>query len=211
MLILPGGGTGPAPVEHARHGYAAIDIQVHGHPVDAGSYPPLPAHTYTTPEKFDYYAIYLNIVQAVTALSELPSVDAGRLTVAGGSQGDRLSVVAAGLDSRIRAAVLGITHYASNPWLHWTERLNKAKASGLKGFAAADVVMDTQSTVESYYDVLNFAPVVRCPVLMNAGLIDPVSGVTAVFAAYRAIESPKEMVALANLGHDWSPAFDRYA
>lgn len=213
MLVLPGGGTGPrpAPVEHARHGYAALDIQVHGFPVDAGAYPPLPEHTYTTPEQYDYYAIYLNVLQAVTALSELPGVDAGRLTAAGGSQGGRLSLVAAALDSRIRAAIPAITHNAYLPWLHWTERLNKAKTSGREGFGVEDVVVDTKAHVESYYDVLNFAPLMRCPVLMNAGLIDPVSAPTAVFAAYQSITSPKEMIALPNLAHDWSPAFDRYA
>ena len=181
MLVLPGGGTGPRPipVEHARHGYAAMDIQVHGYPVDANAYPPLPEHTYTTPEKYDYYAIYLNALQAISALSELPGVDAARLTVAGGSQGGRLSLVAAALDHRIRAAVPAITHYAYLPWLHWTERLNKAKSSGQEGFCADDVVLNTKASVESYYDVLNFTPLVCCPVLMNAGLIDPVSGATA--------------------------------
>jgi len=65
--------------------------------------------------------------------------------------------------------------------------------------------------VESYFDILNFAPLIRCPVLMNAGLTDYASPPTGVFAVYRSIKSPKEIIPMPNLAHDWNPAFDRYA
>ena len=68
MLILPGGGNAPRPrpLEHARHGYVALDIQVHGFDVDSDEYP--------EPEYNDdinlnpYYGIYLNCIQAVNYL-----------------------------------------------------------------------------------------------------------------------------------------------
>jgi len=37
----------------------------------------------------------------------------------------------------------------------------------------------------AYYDVLNFAPDVTCPVFMNACLADPVALPSCVFAIYR--------------------------
>lgn len=83
MLVLPGGGPGarPAPVEHARHGYAALDIEAHGNFVDLATYPPYPEMVYETPEQYWHYEVYLNAVQAVTALSTMPGVDATRIEI----------------------------------------------------------------------------------------------------------------------------------
>jgi hypothetical protein len=41
MLVLPGAGFNarPAPLEHARHGYLSLDVQVHGQEVDQKEYP----------------------------------------------------------------------------------------------------------------------------------------------------------------------------
>ena len=213
LLVLPGGGNGkrPAPVEHARHGFAAIDVHVHGSPVDAESYPRLPEPTYTTPQEYEHFEVYRNALQAVSALSALPGVDAERLAAAGGSRGGRLSMVVAALDPRIRAAVPGIAHFANLPWLHWTENLNQQRQAGKKGFTREDISMDPRTVIESYFDIVNYAPLARCPILMNMGLIDPVSLPTAVYAAFRSVTGPKEMIPLPNLAHDWSPAFDRYA
>jgi cephalosporin-C deacetylase len=188
-----------------------MDIQVHGCAVDAAEYPPHPTAIYNEPKDYCFFNVYRNALQGVSALCALPDVDPNRICVVGGSQGGRVSVVVAGLDERIRAAVPAITHYAYIPWLSWTERLNRRKQTGQAGFRAVDVVHDAKCRVESYFDVLNFAPQIRCPVLMNAGLIDPVSPVTGVFAVYRSVTSTKEMVPMPNLAHDWSPAFDRYA
>jgi cephalosporin-C deacetylase-like acetyl esterase len=64
----------------------------------------------------------------------------------------------------------------------------------------------------AYYDVMNFAPEVACPVLMNAGLVDPVSWASCVYAVYlRLGTTQKRMVPLPGLGHDWSAEFDRQA
>jgi len=138
-------------------------------------------------------------------------VDANRLGVLGGSQGGRTSVVVASLDPRIKAAIFGITHFAYIPWRSWTEHLNREGNPGNRPFTQSEVVNDDRLRVESYYDVLNFAPYIHCPVLMNAGLTDPVSPPTSVFGVFRSIHSTREMIPLPNLAHDWNPAFDRYA
>ena len=46
---------------------------------------------------------------------------------------------------------------------------------------------------------------------MNAGLTDPISSPTGIYAVFRELNCPKEILALPNTGHDWAPAFDRYA
>ena len=47
-----------------------------------------------------------------------------------------------------------------------------------------------------YFDVVNFASRVKCPVLIGAGLIDTVCPPPGVFAAYNQIQGPKEIVML---------------
>lgn len=215
ILVLPGAGNNarPAPVEHARHGYAALDIQVHGNPVDAGSYAKVPQESLTPdhPEEFIHYGVYLNALQAARVLKQLPGANADKLSVLGGSQGGRLTLVVAALDPTVKAAIPAITHYSYLPWLYWTQRLNNEKQPGADGFTSDTPEAKDIHRADSYIDVLNFAPRIHCPVLMNCGLIDPVSAPTGVFAAYQLMPGKKQIIPLPNLGHDWSPAFDRYA
>ncbi len=202
LLILPGAGNGPrpAPLEHARHGYAALDIQVHGSPVDTGK----------NKRYADTLSIYLNALQAARALKQLPDVDPERMAVLGGSQGGRLTLVVAALDPSFKAAVPALAHSIYQPWRRWTQRLNDNKDTG----TAAGFTEDATSSGSSrgdYFDALNFAPRITCPVLMNVGLIDPLSPPTSVYAAYLTLGGPKQIIVLANTGHDWAPAFDRFA
>ena len=75
-----------------------------------------------------------------------------------------------------------------------------------------DVDLPKYEPLPGYYDPMNFAPAARCPVLFNAGLIDPVSPPYSVFAAYlRWGGTDKTMMALDGLGHDWCAEFDRRA
>jgi len=47
-----------------------------------------------------------------------------------------------------------------------------------------------------YYDVVNFASRVKCPVLIGVGLIDTVCPPSGVYAAYNQLQGPKEIVVL---------------
>jgi len=213
MLVLPGAGNRPIPIplEQARHGYAALSIQVHGFPVDLKKYPPLPQDNDSSPEKRMHFPVYVNSLQAVNALAKLPGVEPNRLIVVGSSQGGRLAIVVAALDKRVKAAVCALTHYAYLPWHEWTQRLNLEKNEGQSRFTVDDIVADQRLQTASYLDVLNFAPMIECPVLMNCGLIDRFSPATAVYAVYHSIHAQKKMIPLPTMGHDWSLPFDRYA
>ncbi len=79
--------------------------------------------------------------------------------------------------------------------------------------AAAPPMPDTPGArCSAYYDPMNYAQDIHCPVLMNAGLIDPVSPPFSVWAVYNRLgTTAKEIVALDGHGHDWSAEFDRRA
>lgn len=219
MLVLPGAGfnSRSAPVEHARHGYLALDVQIHGQRVDQDSYDPMPgsqAHdtVYDPVEQFYPYNIYLNAVQAVNYLASRADVDATRIVTVGGSQGGRLSLTTAALDSRIAATVASITHYAYLPYNTWAEQMNKVGNDGM-AYRELPPPPDTPEwRCLPYYDVLSFAPDVRCPAMMLAGLVDRVSPATTVYAAYRELGSAeKSLACLPSIAHDWCAEFDRRA
>lgn len=220
MLVLPGAGFAarPRPLEHARHGYVALDIQVHGQDVDLTEYPKLPGYygdfKYDPPSAYYYFNVHLRCVQAVSYLASRPDVDATRIVVVGGSQGGRLSVVVAGLDTRVKAAVPCIAHAANQPHQRWVAHCNVkgAAGDGMDVSGPPPVIDDAESRCLAYYDPMNYAPDIRCPVLFNAGLTDPVSPPFGVFAVFNRVGSAdKTLVTLDGLGHDWSAEFDRRA
>jgi len=232
MLVLPGAGFNarPRPLEHARHGYVALDIQVHGRDVDLTEYPRLPGYyddiVYEPTSAYYYYHVYLRCLQALNYLRSRPDVDPTRLVVVGGSQGGRLAIVLAGLDPHVAAAVPCIAWGANEPHARWITHLNSyvpgkwppvvdpalVKSDGMEVAGAPPLFTGPEERCLAYYDPMNFAPEAQCPALFNAGLIDPVSPPYGVFAAFnRWGGKDKTMVALDGLGHDWSAEFDRRA
>lgn len=215
MLILPGAGYAgrPRPLEHARHGYLALDIQVHGQSLSENHAPSEESVKYgdiSLGKDYYYNNIYLHCVQAINYLCSREDVDKTKIVVVGGSQGGRLSLVTAALDNRVTDVVAGIVHYSNLPYIHYSKKSNEQKYNGCnESVAKCD---EPISKFEAFYDVMNFASRIKCRVLINGGLIDEVSPPEGVVGVYRnLVTDDKEMVLLANLAHDWSVGFDKYA
>ncbi len=131
------------------------------------------------------FTIYRNALMAVNALAALPGVNPQKLAACGGSQGGRLTVVVTALDDRIRAGVAAITHFAGIPWLRWTSQSPKTRQPATD----AD---KTDAGFDAWYDVANFAPLVKSPMLFNAGLIDHVSPPTGIQKVYLRLPARKK-------------------
>ncbi len=218
MLVLPGAGFAarPRPLDHARHGYLAIDVQIHGQNVDLPKYEPIPGYNdkqvYEPIDAYYYHNVHLRVVQAVNYLASRSDVEKERIVAAGGSQGGRLSVVIAGLDKRIKAAVPCIANSPNQPHLAWVAKCNAAKTDGMDLTEAPPMPDTADARCFAYYDPMNYAPDITCPVYFNAGLIDPVSPPFSVWAVFnRLATKDKTIVALPGMGHDWSAEFDRRA
>ena len=231
MLVLPGAGFAARsrPLEHARHGYLAIDVQVHGQDVDLEKYEQIPGYVkdfvYDPPEKFYYKNLYLRAARAVDYLCSRPDVDKTRgVVTCGGSQGGRLSVIVPALNKQVTATIPAIAHCGNYPMLDFVYKCNGSPEVGapaapgaklsdgmeLKG--AAPIVDTPAGRCMAYYDPMNFAPDVKCPAFFNAGLTDPCSPPYSLWAIFTRIGSKdKTIVPLPNLAHDWSAEFDRRA
>lgn len=235
MLVLPGAGFAarPRPLEHARHGYLALDIQIHGQDVDLPTYPHIPGYytdwIYEPADQYYFYNVYRRAARAVDYLASLPEVMKDKIVTVGGSQGGRLAIVVPALDKRVAASVSCIANSPNHPHLVWVEQCNGVRdAAGMlldlkktkpiprsNGDALAGAPSPPDNAEDRcmpYYDPMNFAPDVHCPILMNSGLIDPVSPPYSVWAVYfRLGSSDHEIVPLPGMAHDWSPEFDRRA
>ncbi len=238
LIVYPGAGTGPRPrpLDHARHGYVAMDIQVHGHDVecdDSIRYPwyNAPEESYSSQisslKDLVWYNLYRRALRAVDAVAALPCVDTNRIAVCGGSQGGRLSIIVASLDSRIKAAVPCIVNSPNMPHLYWTSRCNGFRkwwgnaavaaplneaSDGTESYGCFNPAATPELRTLAYLDPLNFAPFAKCPAYFNGGLVDPVSPAYSTYAAYlRWGGKDKTFTAVPNHGHDWWAAFDRNA
>ena len=238
LLVYPGAGTGgrPRPLDHARHGYVAMDVQVHGLDVDCDGkarYPwyNAPHNSYSeeipSPKALVWYNLYRRAVRAVDALAAIPCVDVNRIAICGGSQGGRLSIVVASLDSRVKAAIPCIANSPNLPHLYWVRKCNAMKewwakapvkdplskpVDGTENYGTFEVAQTPQMKMLAYIDPINFAPCAKCPVYFNGGLVDPVSPAYSTYAAYlRWGGKDKTFIAVPNHGHDWWAAFDRNA
>lgn len=221
MLVLPGAGNAPRPrpLEQARHGYVALDIQAHGLDVDlpTESYPILEESRDVSHPGTDWHvAMFGRVLLAIEYLAKRSDVDPSRIVLVGGSQGGELGIVGAALDHRVSAVVSCISYAADYPHRRFVQACNNAKLNGSDPTAVPMPPVD-EAHYDSLFDTMNFAPYVRCPILFNAGLVDPVSTPQTIWSSYCRIgisaggSADKEIVWLPGLAHDWSSGFDRYA
>jgi cephalosporin-C deacetylase len=136
-----------------------------------------------------YQGAYADCVRAVDFLASRPEVDTTRIVVTGGSQGGGLSLATAALDRRISLCAPDI------PFLcDWVRYFKVTDWPELNAWLAAKPQRSWETTLRtlSYFDALNFADRIECPVLVSLGLQDDVCPAATIFAVYNRLSGPKE-------------------
>ncbi|MDA1258734.1 MAG: acetylxylan esterase [Chloroflexi bacterium] len=208
LLIAPGYVSEPKiPKVWARLGYAAFSVAPRGKLRSNSEfnpgYPGLLTHNITDLDNYGYRGFYMDAVRAFDILAALPEVDPTRVGVTGSSQGgaltlllsalrvDAVAVAAAGapyLCSYMDAASL--TH--SYPYEEINEHLRMYPEQEPEIRAVLD-----------YYDIHNFAPAIRAPMIVNIGLQDDVCPPDTGFAVFGEIGSTdKKLYPYDRCGHD---------
>lgn len=204
VMCPPGAGikTIKEPLRHkyyAENGCIRFEMEIHG--LD----PRLPESTFkdiskafsgkengylqnSLDNKDNYYMkrVYLACVRAIDFLTSLPEWDGKNVAVQGGSQGGALAIVTAGLDPRVTACV------ANHPALSDMAGYKADRAGGYPHFFR-DKSMDTPEKINTmaYYDVVNFARRVKCPVRMTWGYNDDTCPPTTSWAVYNMITTDR--------------------
>lgn len=203
-------------VNWALHGYATFGMLVRGQQLSEdnsvaphGNSAGWMTKGILSKETYYYRGVYMDAVRALEVLAERGEVDASRIGVTGGSQGGALSLVAGALSS-IPRVIVAEYPYLSNfrraidtalagPYLEINEYFRRNSTPEIE-----EKAMETLS----YYDVMNLAPLVTCPVLVSIGLIDEITPPSTVFAAYNHLQtSDKQIRVYRYFGHEPMSAF----
>ena len=156
--------------------------------------------------KDNYYMkhVYVACVRALDYLCSLPEWDGKNVFVQGGSQGGALALITAGLDRRVTACV------ANHPALSDMAGYLANRAGGYPHFNRQNSML-TPDKVETlaYYDVVNFARRITCPVYMTWGYNDNVCPPTTSYIVWNLITAPKEPL-ITPVNEHWTTADTNY-
>lgn len=211
VLKVPGAGVRPyyGDTALAHKGIITFEIGIHGVTVTQPNsfyydlaFGPLNNYFFANlddREAYYYNRVYLGCLRAMDLLASLPQTDTSRMAVYGGSQGGALSIVTAALDRRVKYVVAlypalsdltGYLHQRAGGWPHM-----------FSPTAPAFLKTPEKIKTSAYYDVVNFARIVKIPGLYSWGFNDEVCPPTTSYAAYNTIPAPKELFITKESGH----------
>ncbi|MEU8002286.1 acetylxylan esterase [Catellatospora sp. NPDC049111] len=156
-------------------------------PAGGPAHPGFATRGITDPHGYYYRRLFTDAVRAVQAAAAHPRVDAGRVAVAGSSQGGALALAAAGLLPGLAAALVDV------PFLAGIGHALRSATEGpyleiIRYLAMHPGNEHAALRTLSYMDGSGFAARADAPALFSVGLMDPVcppAGVDAAFLAYR--------------------------
>lgn len=138
----------------------------------------------------NYYMrrVYMGMVKCIDLLTSLPEWDGQNVVVQGGSQGGALSLITAALDSRVTLCVAN--HPALADMGAYSE---KGRTGGYPHFQRTPGMLtpDKLNTM-AYYDVVNFARHIECPVYLTWGYNDDTCPPTTSYAVWNTLHCQKE-------------------
>jgi cephalosporin-C deacetylase len=207
ILKVPGAGIRPyaGDTRLASQGFITLEIGIHGIPVnlDPQVYMDLNGGAlanYNSIRMNDknthyYKRVYTGCIRAVDFIFTLPEFNGTDIAVTGGSQGGALTIVTAGLDSRIKFAAAMFPALCDH-----TGYLNKRAGGWPHYFKNAEPKPGEIETLQ-YYDVVNFAKRVKVQGFYTWGFNDLTCPPTSMYSAYNVITAPKELHIFQETGH----------
>jgi cephalosporin-C deacetylase-like acetyl esterase len=184
---------------YAKNGFIRLEIEIHGLNPELSDDTFKEISTAFTHEngylengldnKDNYYMrhVYVACVRCIDFLTQLDEWDGKNVAVQGGSQGGALSIVTAGLDSRVTHCV------ANHPALSDMAGYKAGRAGGYPHFNKENGMLTDQKILTmSYFDVVNFAKRVKADFFMTWGYNDNVCPPTTSYIVWNLVTAPKE-------------------
>ncbi len=205
ILSVPGYGSTMWPYMYRKNvATFALNIRGHGNSKDdvdakGGEYMYV-GFDMKHPEKYIYAGAYMDCVRAVDFLASRAEIDESRIGVEGGSQGGGLSLATAALDDRVMFCATDIPwlgdwvgYVAASQWPHdhYPELIERFDG----------LTFDDINHLLSYFDTMNLADRIDCPVLMSVGLQDSVCPPRISFVPYNKIKTAKQYRVYPFSGH----------
>ena len=154
----------------------------------------------------NYYMkhVYVACVRAIDYLCSLPEWDGKNVFVQGGSQGGALSLITAALDPRVTACV------ANHPALSDMAGYLDNRAGGYPHFNRLKNMFTPEKVATmAYFDVVNFARRITCPVYLTWGYNDNVCPPTTSYIVWNLITDPKDKL-ITPINEHWTTETTNY-
>lgn len=211
LLILQWAGVYPLQkdwvTDKAEDGWLVLNINAHDLPIDAeesfyeaqkaGPLKDYPTIGNDDQDSSYFLRMYLSCYRAAQYLTEREDWDGETLVVMGTSQGGLQSLMTAGLHPKTTAALalvpagfdmLGPTVGRLGGWPQWYQNITHGDSIQIR-------------EASRYYDIANFVPRIKCPVLVGIGLRDETCPPEGIYAGMNQLKSQKEIVLLPDSGH----------
>ncbi len=207
VIHVPGYVSEPLmPKATALKGYVALSVAPRGKLRSNSQfnpgYPGLLTHNITDRNTYSYRGFYVDACRAVDFLLSRPEVDPSRIGVTGSSQGGALTIVASALRHEIACAAAGAPYLCG--FMDAARLTHSYPYQEINDYLRLYPEREEQvrRTLE-YFDGINFAPRIQCPIIVNVGLQDDVCPPETGYALFRAIGSAdKKLYPYDNCMHD---------
>ncbi len=202
---------------YAKNGFIRLEMEIHGlHPEMTSEQFSEISNAFSGVNGYlengldcreNYYMrhVYVACVRALDYLCSLPEWDGRNVFVQGGSQGGALSLITAGLDPRVTACVAN--HPALSDMAGYAE---KGRTGGYPHFNRENQMLTPQK-IETlqYYDVVNFASRIKCPVYLTWGYNDNTCPPTTSYIVWNLITAPKQSL-ITPVNEHWTSEATNY-
>ena len=207
LLFLPGYQMDPPiPKEWARKGYIALSVAPRGklrsHRQFNPGYPNLLTYNIVDRHTYAYRGFYVDAWRGIDFLLSRPEVEASRIGVTGTSQGGGLTICTAAMRPEVRAAAAGAPYLCG--FLDAIELTHTYPYEEINDYLRQHP--HRRSAVEetlAYFDGLNFADKITCPIIVNIGVQDNVCPPETGYALFHKISATdKQLYPYDGHGHD---------
>jgi cephalosporin-C deacetylase len=147
-------------------------------------------------DNYVYRAVYMDCVRGLDFLCSHADMglDTSKVMVDGASQGGGLAMALAAMDKRVKLVTAEVPLYADFRKAVEITKLNPKSQTPVGMIVNymrkhPDFTEEKLFKVWDYYDPLNFAPNVKCPVLMGIGLLDELCPPQCSFVLYNQLKN----------------------
>ena len=210
IMEVPGyGGIMPLPVHLVQYGYATLSLYPRSQgeslkewEIEHGT---RVVYNVTDRDRYYYRSAYMDCMRGIDFLCSRSEIDMGRIGVWGFSQGGGLSLATAALDHRVAAAVAGVpwlcnfpvaAEITTSPYVELHDYLEEHPGE-----------RDTALATLAYFDQLNLAEGIVCPILIASAIIDEVHPLRTVMPVFEKIAAMKSIIVYPDLEHEYRSDF----
>ena len=153
-------------------------------------------------ELYYYRGAYMDCVRGIDFICSREEINKKKIAVFGGSQGGGLSFATAALDPRVSLCAPVVPFLAN-----WKKYFKTSDWPEMNEWIESKEERTWEKTLEtlSYFDSMNLATRIQCPVFMGVGLQDPVCPPATNFAALNHTKGQKKYQVYARANHSLGP------